>query len=133
MRSEVLMVLVIIAILFVLVIIWFDLNSELSVKESVELALPDDWPEPKFDLVRGFEDSRLFEWHGQLWTLSTVRELTPEGWCEQVLAPIDERLALRRQLAAVIPAAGAPARKELDAVGAGRRAAVRLSAWHADR
>ena len=38
--------------------------------------------------MRGFEDSRLFKWNGALWTLSTVRELTPEGWCEQVLAPI---------------------------------------------
>lgn len=53
-----------------------------------ELANPKDWPEPKFDLVIGFEDSRLFTWSGNLWTLSTVRELTPEGWCEQVLAPV---------------------------------------------
>jgi glycosyltransferase involved in cell wall biosynthesis len=53
-----------------------------------ELALPSNWPVPKFDLVRGFEDSRLFAWKGRLWTISTVRELTPEGWCEQVLAPL---------------------------------------------
>jgi glycosyltransferase involved in cell wall biosynthesis len=55
----------------------------------IELTLPLDWPEPKYRLVRGFEDSRLFEWDGRLWTLSTVRELTPEGWCEQVLAPVE--------------------------------------------
>jgi glycosyltransferase involved in cell wall biosynthesis len=55
-----------------------------------ELALPLNWPvPPQYQLVRGFEDSRLFQ-HGQeLWTLSTVRELTPQGWCEQVLAPLE--------------------------------------------
>jgi glycosyltransferase involved in cell wall biosynthesis len=54
-----------------------------------EIALPLNWPEPKFSLVRGFEDARLFAWQGKLYTLSTVRELTHEGWCEQVLAPLD--------------------------------------------
>jgi hypothetical protein len=32
---------------------------------------------------------RLFAWGGQLWCISTLRELTPEGWCEQVLARIE--------------------------------------------
>lgn len=54
-----------------------------------EIALPANWPEPKYRLVRGFEDSRLFQHNQELWTLSTVRELTHEGWCEQVLAPLD--------------------------------------------
>jgi len=58
------------------------------VEHQAELQLPTNWPETQFELVRGFEDSRLFEWFGQLWTLSTVRELTNEGWCEQVLAPL---------------------------------------------
>jgi hypothetical protein len=53
-----------------------------------DIALPTNLPEPQYQLVRGFEDSRLFEWRGGLWTLSTVRELNPEGWCEQVIAPI---------------------------------------------
>jgi glycosyltransferase involved in cell wall biosynthesis len=69
------------------------LDHELAIESSHELALPPNWPEPKFDLVRGFEDSRLFEWGasgalGTLYTLSTVRELTPEGWCDQVLASV---------------------------------------------
>jgi glycosyltransferase involved in cell wall biosynthesis len=64
------------------------LSGELTIEESHELALPVDWPEPKFDLVRGFEDSRLFNWDGKLWAISTVRELTPEGWCEQVVAKV---------------------------------------------
>jgi hypothetical protein len=52
--------------------------------------LPANLPVAQFQLVRGFEDSRLFEWHGELWTVSTVRELTPQGLCEQVLAPIQD-------------------------------------------
>lgn len=63
-------------------------SRSLTIEQSHELALPSNWPEPKFDMVRGFEDSRLFDWGGQLWTLSCVRELTREGWCEQVLAPV---------------------------------------------
>jgi glycosyltransferase involved in cell wall biosynthesis len=53
-----------------------------------EIGLPSNWPDASYPLVRGFEDSRLFEWQQQFWMLSTVRELTPEGWCEQVLAPL---------------------------------------------
>jgi hypothetical protein len=54
-----------------------------------EISLPFNWPDqPMYPLVRGFEDSRLFLWQGEFYSLSTVRELTPEGWCEQVLAPI---------------------------------------------
>jgi glycosyltransferase involved in cell wall biosynthesis len=53
-----------------------------------ELALPGNWPEPKFDLVLGFEDSRLFLFNNELWSSSTVRELTPEGTCQQVVAQL---------------------------------------------
>jgi glycosyltransferase involved in cell wall biosynthesis len=67
------------------------LDHGLNLKAVRELALPTNWPEPKFDLVRGFEDSRLFEYGGILHTVSTVRELTEEGWCEQVLAQVSER------------------------------------------
>jgi glycosyltransferase involved in cell wall biosynthesis len=53
-----------------------------------ELEPPDNFTQPQYSLVLGFEDSRLFEWRGEFWTLSTVRELNHEGWCEQVLAPV---------------------------------------------
>jgi glycosyltransferase involved in cell wall biosynthesis len=56
-----------------------------------ELPLPENWPEPKFHPVRGLEDSRLFEWQGGLWTISNVRELNPEGWCEQIISPLNAR------------------------------------------
>ena len=60
----------------------------LTVGMAREILPPQNLQVPDFDLVRGFEDSRLFEWKGDLWTISTVRELNPEGWCEQVLAPL---------------------------------------------
>ena len=53
-----------------------------------EILMPsENWP-MEWDLVHGFEDSRLFKWRGDFWTLSTVRQLNREGWCEQVLAPL---------------------------------------------
>ena len=48
-----------------------------------------DNEEPIYNLVLGFEDRRLFNWDGHLYTISTVRQLNHEGWCEQVLASID--------------------------------------------
>jgi len=45
-------------------------------------------PEPAFKLMLGFEDLRLFSWRGELWGSACLRELTAEGWCEQVLARI---------------------------------------------
>lgn len=65
-------------------------NFLVDQKSTVELLLPKNLPDPKYLLVRGFEDSRLFEWNGMLRTISTVRELNPDGWCEQVLAPMTE-------------------------------------------
>src|SRR4029077_8839522 len=64
------------------------MDYELNVETVNEIELPENWPEPKFPLVQGFEDSRLVQWRGELQTLSTVRELTTAGWCEQCLAPI---------------------------------------------
>ena len=58
---------------------------------SAEILPPEDMPEPAYREVLGFEDLRLFAWREALWCVACVRELTPEGWCEQVLARIDER------------------------------------------
>jgi glycosyltransferase involved in cell wall biosynthesis/predicted GH43/DUF377 family glycosyl hydrolase len=67
------------------------LSDALDVIEVDELPLPENWPEPKFHPVRGLEDSRLFEWQGALWTISNVRELNAEGWCEQIISPLNAR------------------------------------------
>jgi glycosyltransferase involved in cell wall biosynthesis len=65
------------------------LSPALEIQSSAEILPPTDMPNPAFELVRGFEDLRLFLWHGGLWCSSNFRELTSHGWCEQVLARID--------------------------------------------
>jgi hypothetical protein len=65
------------------------LNADLRVGWVTEILPPPDLPLPEFELVQGFEDMRPFVWHGGLWCSARVRQLTPEGWCEQVLARID--------------------------------------------
>ena len=59
---------------------------------------PVDMPEPSYELVKRFEDMRLFAWHGGLWCTSTLRDLTPEGLCEQVLARINQSALGKRRL-----------------------------------
>jgi hypothetical protein len=59
------------------------------VRSAVEILPPTDLPEPLFGGVLGFEDLRIFDWQGALWCVACCRELTPEGWCEQILARID--------------------------------------------
>jgi len=66
------------------------LTGDLEIQAAIEILPPDDMPEPAYRLVMGFEDLRLFAWRGGLWCIACVRELTAEGWCEQVLARLDE-------------------------------------------
>ena len=66
------------------------LNDNLDTLSSAEILPPADLPPPAFEGVQGFEDERLFDWRGALWCSATVRELSPEGWCQQVLARIEE-------------------------------------------
>ena len=67
------------------------LDAALAVTSSVEILPPIDLPPPRFGLVLGFEDIRLFAWQGALWCIAVLCELTQEGWRQQVLARIDER------------------------------------------
>lgn len=57
-------------------------------QKQTEILPPADLP-CEFPLVVGFEDLRLISLHGQLWGSSTVRQIHPDGNCEQVLARID--------------------------------------------
>src|SRR5262249_51480671 len=68
------------------------LDDKLEIRSTGEILPPVDMPKPVYQLVLGFEDVRPFVWQGGLWCSACVRELTPEGWCEQVLARIDERV-----------------------------------------
>jgi glycosyltransferase involved in cell wall biosynthesis len=67
------------------------LNAELEILSPAEILPPADMPEPVNRQARGFEDLRLFAWKNALWCIAMVRDQTPEGWCEQILARIDER------------------------------------------
>jgi hypothetical protein len=67
------------------------LADDLALQTQTEILPPSDMPAPAYPLTRGFEGMRLFVWRDELWSISCVRELTPEGWCEQVLARVHER------------------------------------------
>jgi tetratricopeptide (TPR) repeat protein len=62
------------------------LDADLAIASSTEILAPADMPTPAFKEVQGFEDGRLFAWQNGLWCIACVRELSPEGWCDQVLA-----------------------------------------------
>lgn len=62
----------------------------LAIETCKEILHPKDMPPPKYDMVLGFEDMRLVSYRGSLYTSSTVRELNPEGWCEQWLSRLTE-------------------------------------------
>ena len=65
------------------------LDGDLRVASAAEILSPLDLPQPAFDRVQGFEEVRPFVWRGELWCCATLRQLTPEGWCEQILARLD--------------------------------------------
>lgn len=67
------------------------LDVDLRTLRSAEILDPVDLPEPVWPKVLGFEDMRLFTWRGDLWGVACVRQMSKEGWCEQVLARIDEQ------------------------------------------
>lgn len=65
------------------------LDDDLSIRDSAEILPPKEMPAPLFGEVLGFEDLRLFSWRGSFWGISCVRELNPEGWCEQVIGRLE--------------------------------------------
>ncbi|WP_456734380.1 glycosyltransferase [Bradyrhizobium sp. USDA 3364] len=75
------------------------LNADLGVQAAAELLQPADYPTAQFEEVQGLEDIRLFSWNGSLWGISCVRELNAEGWCEQLIARIEQRSNTETRLA----------------------------------
>jgi glycosyltransferase involved in cell wall biosynthesis len=65
------------------------LGANLETLSSHEIEPPLDALPPIYKGVEGLEDMRIFPWRGDLWCVANCRELTPEGWCEQILARID--------------------------------------------
>jgi len=87
------------------------LREDLSTRSSTEIVPPVDLPEPARELAGGFEDPRLFAWRGDLWCSCFVRQPTPEGLGEQVLARIDESDATRLKDWRVLRSDGPPLHK----------------------
>ena len=75
------------------------LEDDLNIRSASEILPPADMPEPSWTLAQGFEDLRPFAWRDALWCIACVRQLSKEGWCEQVLARIDQRPAGASQIA----------------------------------
>lgn len=65
------------------------LSDMLRVERPLEIVPPASMPRSAYNLVVGFEDMRVFEWKNELWSISNVREMNIEGWCEQTLARIE--------------------------------------------
>ena len=105
------------------------LNSALDLEASSEILPPQD--------VQPFENIRLLCWRGALWCSAILRELTPEGQCQQVLARIDESGDGQHRLTdcrVFLPRGAAAGWGELDAArrayscrGRGRAAAIHFS------
>jgi glycosyltransferase involved in cell wall biosynthesis len=74
------------------------LSDSFAVRSVKEISEPDNMPKPQFDLVRGFEDMRLFPDDPRpsgrpvrfLRFSACLREISPEGWCDQVVGIIRE-------------------------------------------
>ena len=69
--------------------LFVEFDDDLKVISQREILPPVDLPAPQFKLVVGFEDMRLFTAGNKLYASSCMRELTPEGWCEQVLVGLE--------------------------------------------
>lgn len=67
------------------------LAQDMTVITADEIFTDSNWPAPKYDLVIGFEDCRLFSFKGELHCSATVREISTEGWCEIVHSKIAEK------------------------------------------
>lgn len=64
-----------------------NLNTKFEVEGWGEITY--DWPEPpEYNLVRGFEDMRLFKYGNMLHFSANIRELNKEGWCDQYVGTI---------------------------------------------
>lgn len=66
------------------------LDANLQITSSIEVLAPQDMPPPQHTDSLGFEDPRPIIWRGDLWCISSVRQLNPDGRAEMVLARIAE-------------------------------------------
>ncbi len=66
------------------------LTDDLNMHSSSEILPPTGKLDEAGPLASGYEDLRLFAWRDALWCSAISREPTPDGWCQHVLARIDD-------------------------------------------
>lgn len=66
------------------------LDEDLEITSSAEVFPPEDLPPPEHTDSIGFEDPRPIIWRDELWCISSVRQLNPDGRAEMVLARIGQ-------------------------------------------
>ncbi|MFI5023464.1 MAG: FkbM family methyltransferase [Alphaproteobacteria bacterium] len=76
-------------------VLLLNLDDRFATSSSVEVLPPHDMPPPRHFDSLGFEDPRPVIWHDDLWCVSAVRQLNPEGRAEMVLARVDRTCADR--------------------------------------
>ena len=64
------------------------LYDNMDVGDAKEVLLPEDWPSPRYHLVRSWEDLRLIARGRELWASAAVREHADDGLPEQFEARI---------------------------------------------
>jgi tetratricopeptide (TPR) repeat protein/predicted GH43/DUF377 family glycosyl hydrolase len=64
------------------------LSKDMAWLSQLEIHDPINMPAPQWGAVRGFEDMRLFPSGSGIWFSSCVREMNPEGWCEQIVGQL---------------------------------------------
>jgi tetratricopeptide (TPR) repeat protein len=75
-----------------------DLSSNLEIADVQEIEDQDIRPEPPPFPVAGFEDCRLFVYHGSWWYSGTVRDRNVDGICQIALVRLDGATAVGAQL-----------------------------------
>jgi glycosyltransferase involved in cell wall biosynthesis len=65
------------------------LDWDLNITGHGEILKPRNWPAPLNTTITGFEDNRLFVWKNELWTTSTVCEMSQDRWAEMIIARIE--------------------------------------------
>jgi glycosyltransferase involved in cell wall biosynthesis len=63
------------------------LGDELDIQSAAEILGPANMP---VSSATRLQDPRLFNWRDALWCVAGVRDLIQPGWCEQMLARVDQ-------------------------------------------
>ena len=66
-----------------------EMDHDRQIISKGEIIVPPGQLPVLYNLVLGMEDARIFYWRGERWCITNVRQMNPEGWCEQMMGRID--------------------------------------------